>query len=85
MDIDYNSTSEINTELEVNDIQKMIDNLPEGYKVVFVMYAIEGYKHNEIAEILDISEGTSKSQLYKARKMLQQKIKELNKTSYGTN
>ena len=85
LDIDYNYTLDINSELEVNDIQKMIDNLPEGYKMVFVMYAIEGYKHSEIAEILNISEGTSKSQLYKARKMLQQKIKELNKTSYGTN
>lgn len=38
------------------------------------MYAIEGYKHREIAEILHISEGTSKSQLYKARKMLQAQL-----------
>ncbi len=85
LDIDYKYTNDINSELEVNDIQKLIDGLPEGYKVVFVMYAIEGYKHNEIAHMLNISEGTSKSQLYKARKMLQQKIKELNKTGYGTN
>ena len=49
------------------------------------MYAIEGYKHNEIADILKISEGTSKSQLFKARQLLQQKINELNNTSYGTN
>ena len=49
------------------------------------MYAIEGYKHREIAKILDISESTSKSQLFKARKVLQQKIKELNKAGYGTN
>ena len=49
------------------------------------MYAIEGYKHQEIAKILDISESTSKSQLFKARKVLQQKIKELNTTGYGTN
>ena len=53
--------------------------------MVFVMYVIEGYKHNEIAELLNITEGTSKSQLFKARQMLQQKIKELNKVSYGTN
>ena len=71
--------------LAVADIQQVIDALPEGYKMVFVMYAIEGYKHYEIAELLKISEGTSKSQLFKARKMLQQKIKQLNKTSYGTN
>lgn len=81
---DHNNNIETNIELE--EIQQVIDELPEGYKVVFVMYAIEGYKHNEIASILGISEGTSKSQLFKARKMLQEKIKELNKiTSYGTN
>lgn len=73
------------TNLEVNDIQQLIDELPEGYKMVFIMYAIEGYKHHEIAELLNISEGTSKSQLFKARQMLQQKLKELNTSSYGTN
>lgn len=73
-----------NTNIEVAEIQELIDTLPEGYKLVFVMYAIEGYKHNEIAKMLNISEGTSKSQLFKARKMLQEKIKELNKiASYG--
>jgi RNA polymerase sigma-70 factor (ECF subfamily) len=49
------------------------------------MYAIEGYKHQEIADILNISQGTSKSQLFKARQMLQKKIKDINTTSYGTN
>jgi len=80
---DYSNN--INTEIEVAQIQQLIDELPEGYKMVFVMYAIEGYKHFEIAELLNITEGTSKSQLFKARQMLQKKIKELNKTSYGTN
>ncbi|MCB0446573.1 MAG: sigma-70 family RNA polymerase sigma factor, partial [Gelidibacter sp.] len=78
-------SNNINTEIEVAQIQQLIDELPEGYKMVFVMYAIEGYKHNEIADILKISEGTSKSQLFKARQLLQQKINELNNTSYGTN
>lgn len=81
--VDYANT--IETNLEVNDIQQLIDDLPEGYKMVFVMYAIEGYKHHEIADMLNITEGTSKSQLFKARQWLQQKIKELNTTSYGTN
>lgn len=80
---EYSNT--IETDLEVNDIQQLIDELPEGYKIVFIMYAIEGYKHHEIAELLNISEGTSKSQLFKARQLLQHKIKELNTTSYGTN
>lgn len=74
----------LETDLEVVEIQKLIDELPEGYKMVFVMYAMEGYKHHEIAEMLNITEGTSKSQLYKARQMLQQRIKKLNTTSYGT-
>lgn len=80
---DYSNT--IKTDLEVTEIQQLIDHLPEGYRIVFVMYAIEGYKHYEIAKILNISEGTSKSQLFKARQLLQQKINELNTTSYGTN
>ena len=78
-------TNDITIEMGVEEIQLLIDNLPEGYRMVFVMYVIEGYKHNEIAELLNITEGTSKSQLFKARQMLQQKIKELNKVSYGTN
>ncbi|TXG36585.1 RNA polymerase sigma factor [Seonamhaeicola maritimus] len=86
VEIKNDYTNNINTDLEVAEIQQHIDALPEGYKMVFIMYAIEGYKHHEIAEMLNISVGTSKSQLFKARKMLQEKLKELNKiTSYGTN
>lgn len=87
-DFEYSSdyANDMNTDMEVAEIQQLIDALPEGYKMVFVMYAIEGYKHYEIAEMLNIAEGTSKSQLFKARKWLQEKIKELNKTtSYGAN
>ena len=81
-----NYENNINKAIEVEEIQQLIDNLPEGYKLVFIMYAIEGYKHHEIADMLNITEGTSKSQLFKARKMLQEQIKKLNKiTSYGTN
>jgi len=82
---DVNHSNNIQTNMEVAEIQQLIDDLPEGYKIVFVMYAIEGYKHQEIADMLGISESTSKSQLFKARKALQQKIKELNKAGYGTN
>jgi RNA polymerase sigma factor (sigma-70 family) len=74
----------VTAEFDVAYIQAMIDSLPEGYKMVFVMYAIDGYKHSEIAKMLKISEGTSKSQLFKARKMLQEKIEQENKTGYGT-
>ncbi len=78
-------TNNIKTALEVEEIQLLIDSLPEGYRMVFVMYAIEGYKHGEIAELLNITEGTSKSQLFKARKLLQQQLNVVNKTSNGTN
>ncbi|MDG5489983.1 RNA polymerase sigma factor [Psychroserpens sp. SPM9] len=74
----------IESQIEVAQIQQLIDELPEGYKMIFVMYAIEGYKHHEIADMLQISLGTSKSQLFKARQMLQKKIKDINTTSYGT-
>ena len=67
--------------IDAAQIQYLIDLLPDGYRIVFVMYAIEGYKHYEIGKLLNISEGTSKSQLFKARKMLQQKILNLNTSS----
>lgn len=53
--------------LQVQDLIEMIAQLPAGYRVVFNMYAIDGYSHKEIAEHLRISENTSKSQLSRAR------------------
>ena len=73
------------TELDIEEVQLLIDKLPQGYRVVFIMFAIEGYKHSEISTLLEISESTSKSQLFKARKLLQQQMKQLNTTSYGIN
>tara|TARA_R110000744_G_scaffold214039_1_gene332897 strand:- start:471 stop:941 length:471 start_codon:yes stop_codon:yes gene_type:complete len=61
--------------LDAEYVQQLIDELPEGYKTVFLLYAIEGYGHREIAELLEISEGTSKSQLFKAKKMLQENLR----------
>lgn len=60
--------------LSEQEILQLIGELPEGYKVVFNMYVIEGYSHKEISEILGINEATSRTQLLKARKHLQQKI-----------
>lgn len=85
INIPAGQSNNINSNMEVAEIQQLIDALPEGYKIVFVMFAIEGYKHHEIANILEISEGTSKSQLFKARQILQQQIKKLNSQNYGTN
>ncbi len=67
--------SDTDSLLDVEYVQELIDGLPEGYKMVFVLYAIEGYKHQEIAQMLDISVGTSKSQLFKARKLLQENLR----------
>lgn len=58
---------------EVQQIKEAMRKLPQGYKVIFSLYAIEGYDHEEIAGILDISVSTSKSQYHRAKK----KIKEL--------
>ncbi|WP_231931256.1 MULTISPECIES: RNA polymerase sigma factor [Bizionia] len=78
------SYNNVHSNMDVAQIQQLIDELPEGYKIVFVMYAIEGYKHQEIADMLSITEGTSKSQLFKARKQLQQQLQVLNSSHYGT-
>lgn len=64
----------IESQLSVDDIQLLIDKLPDGYRMIFNLYVIEGYKHQEIAKMLDINEGTSKSQLSHARKMLQKQL-----------
>ncbi len=70
--------------LALDRIERLIDELPDGYRMVFVLYAIEGYRHAEIADLLDITESTSKSQLFKARKLLQQQIQDYQIDRYGT-
>src|SRR5687767_7457887 len=62
--------------LEAEDLLRMIQELPAGYRLVFNMYAIDGYSHKEIAEQLGISENTSKSQLSRARVYLQKMLAE---------
>ncbi|MFT4033636.1 MAG: RNA polymerase sigma factor [Siphonobacter sp.] len=65
------------TSLETEDLMHLIDALPVGYRTVFNLYAIEGYSHEEIAHALHITESTSKSQLHRARALLQRMISEL--------
>jgi RNA polymerase sigma-70 factor (ECF subfamily) len=74
----------IESHFSVEDIQSLIDSLPDGYKMVFNLYAIEGFKHQEIAKMLGINEGTSKSQLSHARKMLKDQINKLKNYENGT-
>jgi RNA polymerase sigma-70 factor (ECF subfamily) len=68
--------------IELKTLLNLIQRLPEGYRVVFNMYVIEGYSHKEIADALGISENTSKSQLSRARKALQAKIEKINAVCY---
>ncbi len=62
------------TQLEVDELMSIIGHLPTGYRTVFNLYALEGYSHADIAKELNISEGTSKSQLSRARVILQQMV-----------
>ncbi len=62
--------------LATEDLMHMIESLSPGYKTVFNLYAIEGYSHKEIAEQLNISEGTSKSQLARARYILMELVEQ---------
>lgn len=78
------SFNAIDSKFSTDQIQFLIDALPDGYRMIFNLYAIEGYKHNEIAKMLGINEGTSKSQLSHARKMLQTQINTLKKQENGT-
>jgi RNA polymerase sigma-70 factor (ECF subfamily) len=68
---------DIHSDLSEKDILQMINRLPDGYRLVFNLYVIEGYQHNEIAEMLGIQASTSRSQLVKARMMLQKQIMDL--------
>lgn len=70
--------------LELNDLMKLVQQLSNGYRIVFNMYAIEGYSHKEIAKKLGISEGASKSQLSRARAILKEKIIKMEGLNYAS-
>ena len=73
---------DILSNLSEREILKLISNLPTGYRVVFNLYVLEGYSHSEIAEMLQINAGTSRSQLAKAKRTLQEQIRSQQKTSH---
>ncbi len=78
---DENSTDEVNDfegGLSVENIRKAMDQLPNGSKMIFSLYLLEGYDHREIAQILNVSESNSKSQYMRARR----RIKEILKDKY---
>ncbi len=72
---DFNILSDLDTE----DLLKLINQLPDGYRMIFNLYVIEGYSHDEIAAMLKINPATSRSQLSKARAILKDRINLLQK------
>ncbi|MFK7115090.1 RNA polymerase sigma factor [Flavobacterium oreochromis] len=74
----------IEDKLSVEAIQFLIDKLPVRYKMIFNLYVIEGYKHQEIEKMLGITEGTSKSQLSRAREILQNQLQKNKSYRNGT-
>jgi RNA polymerase sigma-70 factor (ECF subfamily) len=68
---------DVSSQINANELLRMLDKLPEGYRMVFNLFAIEGYSHKEIGELLGINEGTSKSQLSKARNYLQDSLQKI--------
>lgn len=69
------SSDNPDTPFTADELLKVLDQLPPGYRAVFNLYAIEGYKHKEIAEMLKIDVNTSKSQYSRARSLIQKKLK----------
>jgi len=79
----YSTPDEILSNISYQEILDMIRKLSPAYRTVFNLYVIEGYKHEEIAKMLDISIGTSKSNLSKAKKHMQLILKEFFLEDYG--
>ncbi len=85
LELNENQLSQSNpaaySHLTEKDLLILINSLPDGYRLVFNLYVIEGYQHEEIASMLGIQSGTSRSQLVKARMMLQKQILQLQKVA----
>ncbi len=73
----WSENREIDSDFAVADIMRALDTLPNGYKTVFNLYVLDGFKHAEIAEMLNISVNTSKSQLILAKKRLQSELEKI--------
>ncbi len=74
-EVDKADEASVIDDMAYEDLLALLDDLPPGYRTIFNMYVIEGYKHREIAELLDISINTSKSQLILAKKRMREFIK----------
>lgn len=83
--IEDNAEEEVESaEIPLEFLLKIVQELPDRYRLVFTMYVMDGYQHKEIAELLGISNGTSKSNLARARMILKNKVEEYNAKNYNT-
>ena len=80
-DASWSEAEDALSQMRTKELLELIQKLPEGYRIVFNMFAIEGYGHREISEMLDIAENTSKSQYRKAKIWLQNAIERLDKVA----
>lgn len=80
--VDDQNYSEMLDKLNVEQLVEVVNELPEGYRIVLNMYVVDGYSHKEIAEHLGIGESTSRSQLTYAKKLLKQKLVKLGVNKY---
>lgn len=80
--IEYDEVSVLD-KISADDLMACVAQLSDGYRTVFNLYAIEGFSHSEIAEIMGISEGTSRSQFMRARKILQKSVLSLHGNEYA--
>jgi RNA polymerase sigma factor (sigma-70 family) len=76
---DYNEIDNGKTEILIDEIKKQINELPDGYRIIFSLFYIEGYDHEEIGQILNITQSTSRSQLARAKERL---VKQMNKLNF---
>ena len=67
------------SDLSAAELMRLVQSLPKGFRTIFNMFAVEGYSHKEISEMLGINESTSRSQYTRAKQLLQKKVKELYK------
>lgn len=80
---DAGNSPEVYAQLGAEQLLKLVESLPDGYREVFNLAVIENYSHREISELMGISEGTSRSQLMRARQLLQKMIERIENYAYG--
>ena len=84
-DISFKTNDDYSIEgYQFEELLALIRTLPEGCQIIFNLFAIEGFSHKEIASMLEISEGTTKSQYARARSLLQKKLLKEKNVKYGT-